>query len=68
MPTVAKSDKVRGRRKVSIDIRSKKFEKDVLVVDTSHRLLSVLARHVERCRPSNFEEKSNDVGVEGHIE
>jgi hypothetical protein len=31
MLAVAKSDKVRGRRKISINIRSKKFGKDVEV-------------------------------------
>jgi hypothetical protein len=36
-PTTAKSDEVRGRKKVSIDIRPKKFGKDVQVIDSSHR-------------------------------
>jgi hypothetical protein len=66
-PAVPKSDKVKGRRKVSINIRSKKFGKYVQVVDSSHRLPSVLARCVERCRPTNFEQKSRAVGVEGHV-
>jgi hypothetical protein len=55
-------------KKKSIDIRSKKFGKYVQVIDSSHRLPSILARHVERCRPTNFEQKSSAVGVEGHVE
>jgi hypothetical protein len=68
MPAVAKSDKVRGRRKVSIDIRSKKVGKYVQVVDSSHRRPRVLARCVEICRPTNFVQKSSAVGVESHVE
>jgi hypothetical protein len=63
MPAVAKSGKVRGRRKLTINIRSKKFGKDVEVVDSSHGLPSILARHVERCRPANFEQKFSAIGV-----
>jgi hypothetical protein len=44
------------RRKGSINILSKKFRKDVKVVDSSYRLPSVLARRIERCRPANFEQ------------
>jgi hypothetical protein len=54
-----------GRRKFSINIRSKKFGK---VVDSSDGLPYVLAKYVKRCRPTNFEQKSSAVGVEGHIE
>jgi hypothetical protein len=68
MAVITKSNEVKGHRNVSIDIRPKKFGKDVQVVDSAHRLPSVLARHVGGCRPTSLEEMFSALGVEGHVE